>query len=112
MQYADDTMVFLRDEKSVEQLLRLRDKFRSMSGLEINNSKTQAMWLGCWRDRTCKPFNFKWPKESICAIGIYFSCSTEHADKLKFEGKIKIPEKNSQWLETEKTHSTGKDKHC
>ena len=49
-QYADDTTVFLRDEESVEQVLRLLDEFRSIFGLEINNSKTQAMWLRCWRD--------------------------------------------------------------
>ena len=35
-QYADDTTVFVKDEESVEQLLRLLDEFKSISGLEIN----------------------------------------------------------------------------
>ena len=92
-QYADDTTVFVKDEESVEQLLRLLDEFKSISGLEINTSKTEAMWLGCWRDKIRTPFNFKWPKEPICALGIYFSYNTEHANKLNFEEKINNLEK-------------------
>ena len=92
-QYADDTTVFLRDEESVEKVLRLLDEFKSISGLEINTSKTEAMWLGRWRDKTHTPFNFKWPKEPICALGIYFSYNTEDANKLNFEEKMKNLEK-------------------
>ena len=44
-QYADDTTVFVRDEESVEQLLRLLDEFKLISGLEINTSKTEAMYV-------------------------------------------------------------------
>ena len=95
-QYADDTTVFGRDEDSVEQLLRLLDEFKLISGLEINTSKTEAMWLGRWRDETHTPStgNFKWPKEPICAFGMYFSYNTEHANKLNFEEKINNLEKN------------------
>ena len=92
-QYPDDTTVFVRDEESVEQLLRLLDEFKLISGLEINTSKTEAMWLGCRRDETHTPSNFKWPKEPICALGIYFSYNTEHANKLNFEEKINNLEK-------------------
>ena len=104
--------VFVKDEESVEQLLRLLDEFKSLSGLEINTSKTDAMWLGCWRDKTRTPFNFKWPKEPICALGIYFSFNTEHANQLNFEEKINNLEKTLNGrLEAKKTHSPGKDKH-
>ena len=92
-QYTHDTTVFIRDEESMEQLLRLLDEFKLISGLEINTSKTEAMWLGCWRDETHTPFNFKWPKEPICALGIYFTYNTEHANKLNFEEKINNLEK-------------------
>jgi len=51
------------------------------------------MWLGCWRDKTHSPFNFKWSKEPICALGIYFSYNTEHENKLNFEEKINNLEK-------------------
>lgn len=85
--------MFVKDEESVEQLLKLLDEFKSISGLEINTSKTEAMWLGCWRDETHTPFNFRWPKEPICALGIHFSYNTEDANKLNFEEKISNLEK-------------------
>ena len=85
--------MFKQASRKLEQLLRLPDEFKSISGLEINTSKTEAMWLGCWRDRSHTPFNFKWPKEPICALGIYFSYNTEHANKLNFEEKINNLEK-------------------
>ena len=77
----------------MEQLLRLLNEFKLISGLEINTSKTEAMWLGRLRDKTYTPFNFKWPKEPICALGIYFSYNTEHANKLNFEERINNLEK-------------------
>ena len=31
------------------------------------------MWLGKWKDRTDEPFGFKWPKEPINALSVFFS---------------------------------------
>ena len=92
-QYADDTTIFLRDQNSISKLLKLLDDFKLVSGLEINTSKTEAMWLGSWRDKTETPFNFKWPKEPICALGVHFSYNTENANKLNFKEKIHSLEK-------------------
>jgi len=36
-QYADDTTVFVKNTTSVEALLRLLEKFKKCSGLEINS---------------------------------------------------------------------------
>ena len=64
-QYADDTTVFLRDFESVSQLLKLLGDFKSVSGLEINTHKTEAMWLGSWRNRKEKPFGCKFLRVEI-----------------------------------------------
>ena len=53
------------DLDSVTSLLRVLNDFKEYSGLEINTTKTEAMWLGEWKDRTDEPFGFKWPKEPI-----------------------------------------------
>ena len=45
-QYADDTTVFVRDLDSVVSLLKVLNEFEELSGLEINTTKTEAMWLG------------------------------------------------------------------
>ena len=68
-QYADDTTVFVRDRDSVDvQLLDLLENFRLLSGLEINTAKTEALWLGQWKNNETTPFGFKWPKEPILSL--------------------------------------------
>ena len=58
--YADDTTLPLRDLESVHTSLETSENFRGCSGLELNNSKTEAMWLGCWATRIDTPFEFRW----------------------------------------------------
>ena len=60
-QYADDTTVLVRDLDAVSQLLKLLHNFKNISGLEVNKHKTEAMWLGSWRNQSEKPFGIKWP---------------------------------------------------
>ena len=55
-QYADDTTVFVRDLDSVNSLLHLLNEFHTCSGLEMNTTKTEAMWLGKWKNRKDTPF--------------------------------------------------------
>ena len=71
--YADDTTVFMRDLVSITHLLALLNDFKNLSSLEINTSKTEGMWLGCWKNNTNTPFGFRWPREPIKALGIFFS---------------------------------------
>ena len=91
--YADDTTVFVNDTDSILHLLNMLEKFRSISGLQVNTSKTEALWLGCWKDRRDTPFNFKWPEDPICALGVFFSYNTLKADKLNFDDKLRSMEK-------------------
>ena len=58
--YANDTTVFVRDLDSITHLLSLLDKFKSLSGLEINTKKTEGMWLGSSKNNTETPFGFCW----------------------------------------------------
>ena len=89
-QYADDTTVFVRDMESVLELLDfLSGEFSSLSGLEINTSKTEAMWLGQWKNNQDTPFAFKWPKEPILSLGVFFSHNQTDADELNFGAKIR-----------------------
>ena len=70
------------------QLLKLLHNFKNISGLEVNKHKTEAMWLGSWRNRTKKPFGFKWPHNSIYTLGVHFSYDPVLANKLNFEEKV------------------------
>ena len=44
--YADDLTLFLKDEQDVQQALEILAEFSTFSGLEINRTKSEAMWLG------------------------------------------------------------------
>ena len=51
------------------------------------------MWLGKWKDRSDTPFNFNWPVDPICALGVFFSYDTTKADNLNFNEKLRNMEK-------------------
>jgi len=87
--YAHDTKVFLSDTESISYLLKLLSQFKVASGLKVNNSKTEAMWLGKWKNRSDTPFNFNRPVNPICALGVFFSYNTTKADKLNFDEKLR-----------------------
>ena len=44
--YAVDTTVFVHDLDSITHSLNMLEKLASISGLQINTSKTEALWLG------------------------------------------------------------------
>ena len=81
-QFADDSTVI------VINLLKFLSEFKHTSGLEINTSKTDTMWLGAWRNKTDTPYNFKWPQERIQALCIFFSYNSDAANNLNFGEKI------------------------
>ena len=93
VQYADDTTVFVRDRESTTKLLKFIDNFSALSGLEINTTKTEALWLGQRKNNQDTPFDFKWPKEPILALGVFFSYNQADAEKLNFGNKIRELEK-------------------
>ena len=91
--YADDTTVFVRDLDSVKEFLFLLNDFKNLSGLEINLTKTEGMWLGCWENETETSFGFRWPRNPIRALGIFFSYDQNKATKVNFVEKIRNLEK-------------------
>ena len=38
------------------------------------------MWLGQWKNNQDTPFGFKWLKETILPLGVYFSHNQTDAD--------------------------------
>ena len=72
--YAHDTTAFIRDDSSAMSLLTLLDLFGDLSGLKINKSKTEGLWLGPLKSRLGKekPFGISWSKQYVIAFGIAF----------------------------------------
>ena len=91
--YPDDTTFLLRDLESVQTSLETLEKFRGCLGLELNKSKTEAMWLGCWATRNDTPFEFRWPENSVYALVIHFSNDRSKCETLNFDKKLEDLEK-------------------
>ena len=69
LQYADDMTAVLSDINSAQALFDLLEVFKKPSGLMINTTKTEGMWIGSSRKNKAKPFGIKWPNEPIKALG-------------------------------------------
>ena len=82
-------MVF-RDTESISHLLKLLDQFKTVSGLEVNASKNEAMWLGQRKNRRETLFNISWPVDPICALGVFFSYDATKAAKVDFDENCEV----------------------
>ena len=51
-QFADDTSLIYRNLISAQNALLILNEFGILSGLKLNESKTKAVWLGPWKQRT------------------------------------------------------------
>ena len=82
--YADDTTVFLRDVQSLKNLFNLLAQFENCSGLRINPTKSELLWLGSLRYRKDTLLNLRLSEEPIYALGVFFSYDEQLAAKRTF----------------------------
>ena len=80
--------VFVRDVQSIHNLFYLLSQFESCSGLKINQSKSEILWLGCWRHRKDHVLDLKLSDEPIYALGVYFSYNEELATEKNIFDKL------------------------
>ena len=90
-QYADDTSCFARDIDSVVKLFEKLEAFKSCSGLELNRSKTEAMWLGKNNPQP-QTFSALTGPRNVC-LGVCFSRDSKISVKDNFEKRLLALEK-------------------
>ena len=88
-QFADDATSILKSEKSLSALLKIVHKFELGSGAKLNTSKSEAMWLGSWRNKGDSPFGLKWVNK-IRILGVYFSTGLLSVDNDNWQYKLDI----------------------
>ena len=71
LMYADDITLFLKGYDDLKITLDMLQTFSTFSNLELNKSKTEAMWLGSDKGRNDKYFDIRW-KEKVKILGIFF----------------------------------------
>ena len=97
LQYADDTAV-LTDLESAQKLFQLLDKFKELSGLKVNSSKTEGRWIGSLKNSESEPLGIKWPTEPIKAPGVFFTYDHKLSHSKNFSEKIVDIKKTYQYL--------------
>ena len=71
--YTDDLTLLLKDEQDMQQALGILAEFSTLSGLEINRMKSEAMWLGSKQNCTDTFLGLIW-KRRLKILGVYFAC--------------------------------------
>ena len=77
------------------------DDFRKISGLKINDKKTEVLWIGANKGSgviLSPEKDFKWVKKKVKALGVSFSTNPEDATGVNIsEKQVNIPNCLSCW---------------
>ena len=87
-QLADDTTLFLKDTPSLRSVFSFLDRFNRCSGLKLNRSKTEIMWIGSERHSCSKPLGLKIAKDSVKCLGVLCNTDVQQAITENFEEKV------------------------
>ena len=87
-QYADDTTVLLSDAHSLSKLFDLLSLFERCSGLKLNQTKSEMLWLGSMRHRKDNILDLEMSGELVYALGLHFTYDLEVSEKKHFLDKL------------------------
>ena len=92
-QHADDTTLYILDgsEESLLESLKIIEHFSNISGLSLNDKKTEALWIGAradWDFKLCPEKDFKWPKKEVRALGVWLSTDPDITISLNYKDKM------------------------
>ena len=94
-QYAGDTTAFVKDERSLHALFNIIADFERGSSAKLNRAKTEALWLGAWKDRPDEPLGLSWVKKTKI-LGIVFGSVNVECDN--WEPRLSKPDQCvSRW---------------
>ena len=76
--------LLLKMVRILEIFSELLDLFQQCSGLKINSTKSEAIWLGKYRNNCSKLYDLKWPQDPIFALGTAFSYDANKCEVKNF----------------------------
>lgn len=86
--YVDDAVAVLTEEMEAATLLSIMDDFGDVSGLYLNISKTKALPLGGWDQRSGQlPFGFV---DGVKILGVTFTKSVEAMEALNWKSRLGV----------------------
>ena len=80
--------IIVTTEESIYEHFELLRKYELATNSRINKDKTEALWLGNWKDRPNRQMNLKWTHEEVKFIGVYVGNDRKNAS-LRIFNEIK-----------------------
>ena len=91
-QFADDTQLINNgDKKCFEKSIEILDKFGKTSGLFINAEKTEAVWLGSYKNSQVKympHLDIVWNPNQFKILGVWFTQNLEDGVNKNYDEKF------------------------
>ena len=87
-QMADDTSLFLKSKEEIKKALNIIETFGTFSGLKLNKTKTEGIWIGRLKRSKDKIDNINFTDKPIKVLGVYFGLNKEECNKLNWESKM------------------------
>ena len=97
VQYADDTTGTLKDEESLKVFLDVLKSYEKVSGLKINISKSECVWIGASRNCKREVLGLKWPMRPIKCLCVYLTYDYDEFIKLNYKQRLKKMEDTANW---------------
>ena len=102
-QYADDLMMCIINLDSLNEIFKVFAKYELATNAKLNKAKTEALWIGTWKNRTDSPHNLIWKKDSVNFLGVYVGNKDTNESRIALakrnfgEIEAKINNKFSFW---------------
>jgi hypothetical protein len=87
-QYADDTVLYLKNQESLKIALSILELFSKCTGLCMNREKSESVWIGASSNYLHKPFGLKWTQKPIKTLGIYISNSKKEMLDINYNERL------------------------
>ena len=87
-QYADGTTVLLSDVQSASKLFDLLSLFERCSGLKLNQTKSEMLWLGSMHRKKDIILDLQMSGKPVYALGVHFTYDLEVSEKKNFFDKL------------------------
>ena len=87
----------MKDEESLKVFLDVLKSYEKVSGLKINISKSECMWIGVSRNCKREGLGLKWPKRPIKCLGVYLTYDYDEFIKLNYKQRFKKMKDTANW---------------
>ena len=88
----------LTDIQPIEEIFVTLNRFEKATNAKINVEKTEALWVGNWKNNLEKPKNLKWHNDMVKTTGVYVGNKRKDVERIGFEEiKEKIKNKIKFW---------------